>query len=150
MQSTISQYGAAAFAGMLDGIGEKNVLSYAAEEAIPFAYPVMLGTSKEKQVKKATTGAAAVGFAVADGAREQTSAGVVQYNQFETVNTLTRGRFWVNTNDAVVAGAVANLVTASGKLTDEAVAAGTEAFTQITVRFVTGTTAAGLALVDVK
>jgi hypothetical protein len=41
-------------------------------------------------------------------------------------------------------------VTASGKLTDEAVAAGTEAFTQITVRFVTGTTAAGLALVDVK
>jgi hypothetical protein len=57
---------------------------------------------------------------------------------------------WVETTDAVVAGATANLTVATGKLTDEAVAAGIEAFTQISVKFVTGTTGAGLAIVEIK
>ena len=150
MQTTVSQYGAAAFKGMLDGIGPRNVRSYAAEEAIPVSYPVKLGTDAEKEVKKATAGAGAIGFALHDYAREQTSAGVVQYNQYETVSVLTQGRMWVETDDAVVAGATANLVVASGKLTDAAVAAGIEAFTQISVKFITATTAAGLALVEIK
>ena len=150
MQTTISQYGAAAFKGMLDGIGPRDVSSYAAEEAIPVAYPVKLGTSPEKEVLKATAGAGVVGFALHDHAREQTSAGVVQYNALETVSVLTQGRMWVETTDAVVAGATANLTVATGKLTDEAVAAGIEAFTQISVKFVTGTTAAGLAIVEIK
>lgn len=150
MQTTVSQYGAAAFKGMLDGIGTHQVRSYAAEEVIPVAYPVKLGTSPEKEVLKTTSGALAVGFALHDHAREQSSAGVVQYAQYETVSVLTQGRFWVETTDAVVAGAVANLTVATGKLTDEAVAAGIEAFTQFTARFVTGTTGAGLAIVEIK
>lgn len=150
MQTSISQYGAPAFKGMLDGIGPRNVRSYAAEEAIPVAYPVKLGTDKEKEVLKATAGAGVVGFALHDHAREQTSAGVVQYNALETVSVLTQGRMWVETTDAVVAGATANLTVATGKLTDEAVAAGIETFTQISVKFITGTTAAGLALVEIK
>jgi len=150
MQTTIGQYGAASFKGMLDGIGAKNVRSYAAEEAIPVAYPVKLGTDKEKEVLKATTGAGVIGFALHDMAREQTSAGVVQYNQYETVSVLTNGRMWLETDDAVVAGATANLKTANGKVTDEAVAAGIEAFTQISVKFITATAAAGLALVEIK
>lgn len=150
MQSAISQYGAVAFKGMLDGIGPNMVRSYAAEEAIPLAYPVKLGTTKDKEVLKATTGASAIGFAIHDYAREQSSAGVVQYAQYEAVSVLTAGRFCVLTSDAVVAGAVANLTVADGTLTDEAVAAGIEAFTQVTVRFITGTTAAGLAIVEVK
>ena len=85
MQSTISQYGAPAFKGMLDGIGPRNVRSYAAEEIIPIAYPVKLGTSPEKEVLKATAGAGAIGFALHDYAREQTSAGVVQYANFTGV-----------------------------------------------------------------
>lgn len=150
MQTTISQYGAAAFAGMLDGIGAHNVRSYAAEEIIPIAYPVKLGTDPAKEVLKATAGAGAIGFALHDHAREQTSAGVVQYAATETVSVLTQGRMWVKTSDAVVAGATANLTVADGTLTDAAVAAGIEAFTQITVKFITGTTAAGLALVEIK
>jgi len=150
MQTTISQYGAAAFAGMLDGIGSKAVRSYAAEEIIPIAYPVKLGTNKEKQVLKTTTGALAVGFALHDHAREQNGGGTVQYAAKETVSVITQGRFWVATTDAVVAGAVANLTVATGALTDEAVAAGIEAFTQFTARFVTATTAAGLAIVEIK
>ena len=150
MQTTISQYGAPAFKGMLDGIGTRDVRSYAAEEIIPIAYPVKLGTDAEKEVKKATAGAGVVGFALHDYAREQDGSGVVQYGATETVSVLTQGRMWVETNDAVVAGATANLVVASGKLTDAAVAAGIEAFTQISVKFVTATSAAGLAIVEIK
>ena len=150
MQTTVSQYGAAAFKGMLDGIGSKQVRSYAAEEAIPMAYPVKLGTDKEKEVLKTTSGALSIGFALHDQARVQDSSGVVQYDQYEQVSVLTQGRLWVETTDAVVAGSVANLTVATGKLTDEAVAAGIEAFTQFTARFVTGTTGAGLAIVEIK
>lgn len=150
MQTTISQYGAPAFKGMLDGIGPRNVRSYAAEEAIPVAYPVKLGTDPEKEVLKATAGAGVIGFALHDHAREQNSSGVVQYGATETVSVLTQGRMWVETDDTVAAGATANLVVASGKLTDAAVETGIEAFTQITVKFITATAAAGLALVEIK
>lgn len=150
MQSTISQYGAPAFKGMLDGIGPRNVRSYAAEEIIPIAYPVKLGTDAEKEVKKATAGAGAIGFALHDYAREQNGGGTVQYAALETVSVMTAGRMWVTTSDAVVAGATANLTVADGTLTDAAVAAGIEAFTQISVKFLTATTGAGLALVGIK
>ena len=150
MQTSYSQYGANAFKGMLDGIGPKNVRSYAAEAAIGVSLPVKLGTDPAKEVLQANTGASAIGFALHDQAREQSAAGVVQYNQYETVSVLTQGRCWVETTDAVVAGATANLTTATGKLTDAAVAAGIEAFTQISVKFLTATSGAGLALVEVK
>ena len=149
-QTTMSQYGAAAVAGLLDGVGPRNVRSYAAEEIIPVGFPVKLGTDPAKKVLKATAGAGVIGFSIHDQAREQTSAGAVQYAATETVSVLTQGRMWVMTSDAVVAGATANLKTASGTLTDDAVAAGIEAFTQVSVKFITATTAAGLALVEIK
>lgn len=150
MQTTISQVGAAAFKGMLDGNGPRVVASYAAEEAIPVGYPVKTGTTKDTEVLKATAGASAIGFAVHDHAREQSSAGAVQYAQYDTVSVLKQGRIWVETTDAVVADAVANLTVATGKVTDEAVAAGIEAFTRFSARFITGTTGAGLALIEIK
>ena len=104
----------------------------------------------DKEVLKATAGAGVVGFALHDYAREQDGSGVVQYGATEAVSVLTQGRMWVETTDAVVAGATANLTVATGKLTDEAVAAGIEAFTQISVKFLTATTGAGLALVEIK
>ena len=149
-QTTVSQYGAAAYAGMMDGIGTHEVRSYAAEEIIPIAYPVKLGTDPAKQVLKTTTGALTVGFALHDHAREQTSGGVVQYDAKRTVSVLTQGRFWVATSDAVVAGAVANLTVATGALTDASVTTGIEAFTQFSARFITATTGAGLAVVEIK
>lgn len=150
MQTTISQYGAPAFNGMLDGIGPRSVRSYAAEEVIPFAYPVKLGTNPDAEVLKATAGAGVVGFALATQAVEQTSAGLAQYAATETVGVMTQGRMWVMTSDAVVAGATANLTVATGALTDASVAAGIEAFTQVSVKFVTSTAVAGLAIVEVK
>ena len=149
-QTSVSQYQVVAFKGMLDGIGPKNVRSYAAQEDIPVSFPVKLGTDPAKQVAKTTSGALTVGFALHDHSRELTSGGVSQFATKDTVNTINQGRMWVETTDAVVAGAVANLTVATGKLTDEAVGAGIEAFTQISVRFITATTGAGLALIEIK
>lgn len=149
-QLTYSQTSDAAFAGMLDGLVPHIIRSYAAESAVGIGAPVRLGTNPEKEVLPATTGANTIGFAIHDHARTQSSAGVVNFAATETVNVLVSGRFWVETNDAVVAGAVANLVTANGKLTDAAVTTGIEAFTQVSVRFLTSTTGPGLALVAVK
>ena len=149
-QLAYSLYQNAGFKGMLADLTNNDVASYSAESAIVFSMPVMLGTNKEKQVLTATAGATAVGFAVATHAVEQTSAGVAQYAATQTVSVLKKGRIWVETDDAVVAGAVANLKISSGKLTDEAVAAGIEAFTQFSARFITGTTGAGLAIVEIK
>lgn len=150
MQTTISQYGAPSFVGMLDGVNAHDIRSYAAEEIIPVGFPVKLGTNPAKQVLKATAGASTIGFSLHDHAREQTSVGSVQYDATSAVSVLTKGRLWVNTNDAVVAGATANLKVSNGTLTDEVVATGIEAFTKISVTFITGTSAAGLALVEIK
>ena len=113
-------------------------------------FPVKLGTDPAKEVLKATAGAGVIGFSIHDQAREQTSGGVVQYAATETVSVLTQGRMWVMTDKAVAAGATANLKTASGTLTDAAVTTGIEALTQVSVKFITATTAAGLALVEIK
>jgi len=149
-QTSITQYSAPAFAGMMYGVESHDISSFAAEEITPIAYPVMRGTNPEKQVKKATTGAAAFGFALQDHTMIQNGGGSVSYAAKETVSVLRKGWFWVNTSDAVVAGTVANLTTATGYLTDAAVTTGIEAFTKISVTFETSTTAAGLALVSVK
>ena len=152
-QTSVSQYGAAGFAGLLADNGTFNTMSYSAEGAIGFGVPVVLGTNKERQVVAIGTGvgqaALAVGIAVS-GIVEQTSAGVAAYADKDTVGVIKEGRIWVNTDDAVTAGAVANLKLSNGKFTDEAVASGIEAFTQFSARFITGTTGAGLAIVEIK
>lgn len=153
-QTTVSQYGAAGMAGQLYDSGDNDVMSYSAEGAVGFGVPVQLGTNKERQVKVLTTSAGqaalAVGISLHTYVAEQSAAGLVQYGTTQTVSVLKRARVWVNTQDAVVAGTVANLHLASGLFTDEAVAAGIEAFTQFSARFITGTTAAGLAVVEIN
>jgi len=149
-QTSYSQTGAAAVKGMIDGVGPRNVRSYAAEAAIPVGYPVKLGTDPAKEVLKATAGATAIGFAVVDPTIEQTSAGAVEYDATETVGVMTQGRMWVMTSDAVVAGAAANLTVADGTLTDASATTGIEAFSKVTVTFITATSAAGLAIVEIK
>lgn len=152
-QTTVAMYGDASFAGMLGDTGFTDKMSYTAEAAVPFGVPVQLGTDPARQVKVLTTSvgqaALAYGVSIASMVIEQNSAGVAQYSQYDTVPVLKKGRIWMNTDDAVVAGAVANLKLSSGKVTDEAVTTGIEAFTQFSARFLTGTSAAGLALVDI-
>lgn len=152
-QTTVTQNGAAGFAGLINDISDNDVMSYSAEAAIGFGVPVQLGTDPARQVKALTTAigqaALARGIAVA-GIVEQTSGGVAAYAASQSVGVMKRGRIWVNTDDAVVAGAKANLKLSSGLFTDEAVAAGIEAFTLFTATFITATSAAGLAVVEIK
>ena len=156
-QTTFGQYMAPGFAGLIYDSSFRDTMSYSAEGAIPFGAFVKLGTNKERQVLAPTTAAGQaallVGVAIATASVEQaypSTGAAAAYAVTETVSMLKDGRIWVQTNDAVVAGAVANFVLANGTVTDEAVAAGVEAFTQLTVKFITGTTAAGLAVVEVQ
>ena len=152
-QTTITQYGNAGIAGLLYDLVDNDVMSFSAEAAVGLGVPVKLGTNKERQVGVLTTSvgqaALAYGISVA-GILEQSSAGVVAYADKQSVGVLKRGRIWVNTDDAVVAGAKANLKLSSGLFTDEVVGAGIEAFTLFTATFITSTTAAGLAVVEIK
>ena len=152
-QTSVTQYGAAAFAGQLADNSFTDKMSFSVETAVGFGLPVALGTNKERQIVPLTTSvgqaALAYGVTVASHVVEQTSGGVAQYAAKDTAPVLKRGRVWMLTDDAVVAGAVANLKLSSGLVTDEAVTTGIEAFTQFSARFITGTTASGLAIVEI-
>lgn len=149
MQTAYTQYQAAALVGALFDLSNKTTFSYSAEAAVGLGVPVMLGTNKERQVKLATAAASVIGIAMAQSDFEQSAAGLVQYADKETVSVLKSGRIWVMTADAVTAGNAANMVVASGLFTDEVVATGIEAFTQVSIKFLTSTTAAGLAVVEI-
>ncbi len=153
-QTSYSLYQAAAFAGMLGDIGDHSIDSRTAEAAIGFGVPVILGTDPDRQIKPTALGVGdgilVTGFSVATHAVEQSAAGVANYAIKSTVSRLRAGKIWVMTDDAVVAGAVANLKLASGYLTDAAVASGIEAITQLRCRFLTSTTGSGLALIEVS
>lgn len=152
-QTSIALNSAVAFMGMAAGTDCRDD-SYAAEGVVSVGKPVILGTNKSKQVIEVGTGAGqaalCVGIALLSGSFEQSSAGVVAYADKSAVTVRKRGQVWVETDDAVAAGSVANLKLSNGKLTDEAVATGIEAFTQFSARFQTGTSGAGLALVEIK
>ena len=154
MQTSVTQYGQAGFAGQIYDTMFTDKMSYSAEGAVPFGAVVRLGTNKERQVAAVGTGAGqgalAIGVAVMTYVAEQDAAGNVGYANTQTVSVMKRGRIWVKTNDPVVAGAAANLVLSNGTFTDEAVAAGVEAFTAFSAKFITGTTAAGLAVVEIN
>ena len=153
-QTSVTQYGSAAFNGMLANLSDNDIGSFAAEGAVAIGRTVRRGTNGEKQVVQSTNavgqGALVFGIALHDHAREATAQGVANYANTETVSVIRSGKVWVQTNDAVVAGSVANLHLATGTFTDESVGAGIEAITLVSVRFETATAAAGLAIVEIK
>jgi len=158
MQLAYTQYNDALQLGNIYDTSLRQIDSFVAEGAVGIAKAVTLGTTKETsgkrgQVIQASTaegqGALITGIAILSQTIEQTSAGLVQYSDEETVPVMTEGRVVVMTNDAVVAGTAANFVLANGTWTDAAVGTGVEAPVLIKVRFVTSTSAAGLAAVQI-
>ena len=152
MQTSYNQYNDELQLGRIYDTSLRQIDSFLAVGAIGIAKAVIRSTDPARQVAQAGTGAGQgaliIGVAILSETVEQSSAGVVAYADKEAVPVMRKGRVVVETNDAVVAGAVANFHLASGKWTDEAVAAGIEATPQLRGRFVTGTTAAGLAAVE--
>lgn len=159
MQLAYSQYNDALQLGNIYDTSMRQIDSFVAEGAVGIAKAVVAGTAGESSTKRgqviqASTstgqGALITGIAILSQTLEQTSAGVVAYADKSTVPVMTEGRMVVETADAVVAGAAANFVLATNKWTDAAVGTGIEAPVLIKVRFVTSTSAAGLAAVQIS
>lgn len=159
MQLAYSQYNDALQLGNIYDTSMRQIDSFIAEGAVGIGKSVVAGTAGESSTKRgrviqASTsvgqGALITGIATLSQTLEQTSAGVVAYADKSSVPVMTEGRMVVMTNDAVVAGAAANFVLANGTWTDAAVGTGIEAPVLIKVRFVTSTSAAGLAAVQIS
>lgn len=153
MQTSYTAYNDPYQLGQIADTSLRQVDSFLAEGVVGIGKAVVRGTDKERQAVQAGTGvgqgALIMGIALMSQVIEQTSAGVVQYATKAAVPVMTKGRVVVETAGAVVAGSVANFVLASGKWDDAAVAAGIEAVVLIKARFITGTTAAGLAVIQI-
>jgi hypothetical protein len=154
MQTVYTLYNSELQLGNIADTSLRQVDSFSAEGVVGLAKFVRAGTNPERQCVQLTTSvgqaALAIGVALLTQTLVQNSAGLVQYADKETVSVMTKGRVVLQTNDAVAARAQANLHLASGNVTDEAVGAGIEAFTRFRARFVTATTAAGLAIVEIS
>lgn len=153
MQLTYSMYNDPLQLGNIADTALRQVDSFLAQGAVGIAKAVVRGTNPERQVVQAGTGvgqgALIIGIAILSQTLEQGAAGVVQYADKGAVPVMRKGRVVVETAAAVVAGTLANFVLASGKWDDAAVGAGIEAPVQIVARFVTGTTGAGLAILEI-
>lgn len=155
MQTTVTQYNDILQLGNIADTSLRQIDSYSAEGVVGIAKAVRRGTNPERQCAQASTavgqGALIFGISVLSQTVEQVAgSGLVQYADKTTVPVMRKGRIVVQADSAVVAGSIANFVLATGNWDDTAVGAGIEATTLITVRFVTGTTAAGLAIVEIQ
>lgn len=153
MQTSYTQYQDELSLGNIADTSLRQIDSYLAQGVIGIGKAVVRGTNPARQAVQAGTGvgqgALIIGIAIISQTVEQSSAGVVQYADKSAVPIMRKGRVVVETASAVVAGATANFVLATGKWDDTAVGAGFEAVTQLNARFVTGTTAAGLAILEI-
>jgi len=154
VQTTITQYNDRFQLGNIADTSLRQIDSYSAEGVVGIAKAVRRGTNPERQCVQASTaagqGALIFGISVLSQSIEQTSAGVVQYADKATVPVMRKGRIVVQVDSAVVAGATANFILATGNWDDTAVGAGVEATVLVQTRFVTGTTAAGLAILEIN
>ena len=102
-------------AGQKAGLDFDHVESFAAEGAVPFGHGLVLGTDPEKQVAVASadtetfagvsvfTHKQEQGFDQSVSLGNQSSTGA-EYRDTDTVNTLRRGRVWVEVTAEVDAG----------------------------------------------
>ena len=153
MQTSYSRNMAKAIAGTLYDISYRRVDSYAVEDDT--IYPgmgVIRGTDNEKQVKlAAATTSTVTGIALLQ-AKEQADDGSVTYRDNQTVPVMSKGRAWVSVTEAVTAGNGAFLVFSGADKGKWAAAAGTGPIASAITgaKFITSTTGAGLAVVELN
>lgn len=155
MQLSYDQYNDPLQLGNIYDTSLRQVDSFLAQGPIGLATAVIRGTNPDRQAAAAGTGAGQgaliFGISLLSQSVEQAQiTGLVQYADKSAAPIMTKGRVVVQTFDAVIAGSVANYHLASGKWTDAAVASGIEATALIKVKFVTSTTGAGLAAVEIN
>lgn len=153
MQLAYSMYRDELMLGNIADTSLRQTDSFLAQGVVGIARAVIRGTNPQRQCVQAGTGAGQgallIGIAELTMTVEQSTSGVVQYADKDSVPVMRKGRIVVQTNAAVTAGNVANYVLATGAWTDASVGAGIEASPQLKARFVTSTTAAGLAVLEI-
>lgn len=153
MQTSYSRNMAPGIAGGIYDSSFKRVDSYAAEtDDIYPGMGVILGTDKTKQVKLAAATTAVVAGIALLQAKEQDDDGNVIYKDTDTVPVLNKGRAWVPVTGAVTAGNSAYLVFSGADKGKWAAAAGSGPIASVITgaRFITSTTGAGLAVVELN
>jgi hypothetical protein len=153
MQTSYSRYMDPAIAGTLYDISFRRVDSYAVEtDDVYPGFGVILGTDKEKQVKLAAATTAVVAGIALLQAKEQDENGNVIYKDEQTVPVLNKGRAWVPVIEAVTAGNGAFLVFSGANKGKWAAAAGAGPIASAITgaKFITSTTGAGLAVVELN
>ena len=153
MQTSYSQYMEPAIAGTLYDISYHRVDSYAVEtDNIYPGMGVIIGTNKEKQVKLAAATTTTIKGIVMLQAKEQDASGNVFYKDKDTVPVLNKGRIWVNVIEAVTAESQAFLIFSGADKGKWAAAAGTGPIASAITgaKFITSTTGAGLAVVELN
>jgi len=111
---------AVAQAGMIADLGfSDRIESASAESAVPFGKVVVAGTNPETQVKVAAADTDTVAGIAVLTHLEQTSAGVAQYADKETVNVARKAVVWCPATDPVTINTAvyADLVTVTGNVT---------------------------------
>lgn len=153
MQTAYSLYRDELMLGNIADTSLRQTDSFISQGVVGIARAVVRGTNPQRQCVQAGTGvgqgALIIGIAELTMTVEQTTGGVVQYGDKESIPVMRRGRIVVQTNAAVTAGNAANYVLASGAWTDAAVGTGIEATPQLKARFVTSTSGAGLAVLEI-
>jgi hypothetical protein len=153
MQLTYNQKMPVGLAGTQYDISFRRVDAYAVEtDDIYPGMGVILGTNKEKQVKLAAATTAVVAGIAMLQAKEQDADGNVIYKDEQTVPVLNKGRAWVPVTEAVTAGNGAFLVFSGANKGKWAAAAGAGPLASAITgaKFITSTTGAGLAVVELN
>ena len=111
-----------AFPGQLYDLSPKDVVTEAAEVALPYGILAVQGTA-ENQAKVPTAGADLAadkvrGVVLADQAREQKVGGSAtgEYSLKDAVSLLRMGRVWVLAKDAVTKGGAVHAFNTTGEL----------------------------------
>jgi hypothetical protein len=145
IQSTYATTMRPAIAGMKGDMRPEDIVSRLAEVTIGFGVAAYQGTG-DRQVRTANGTATLVGVTLIDQGVVQLTPPVVpdQFTQYDDVPVMKKGSVWVLASVAVVAGAPAYAVNASGVFTNVA-AAGTLCGT-----FMTSAAPAALVLLSVN
>lgn len=90
--------------GLLFDIGHSSVLTYRAEENIPFGLGLVKGTGSEDAKLPEDDAGVFVGISIRTQAVEQDASGEAFYAEKSAVSVLTRGRIYVKVEQDVALG----------------------------------------------
>jgi hypothetical protein len=154
MQTSYSINMNPAIAGTLYDLSPHTVDSYVSQiDNVGLGFGVIAGTDPQSQVTvAAATFSSGFKGIVLNQAKEQSATGAVVYNTKDTVPVLRKGRAWVPVTGAVTAESPAFLTFSGADTGKWAAAAGTGpvAVAVANAKFITSTTGAGLAVVELS